>query len=104
MDVSMREALVSITTVSDMVKAFQNEDIAGICSRRWCGPKGGFAPPAAIAVPSPWPAVRTGSGHALGFINARTGPAGFSSRSQHAHLCTRQSFLFMDERLVTGSG
>ena len=53
MDLSVREVLAGITTVRDMVKAFQAEEHAGGCSKPWSGQPVEFARPAAIAAPSP---------------------------------------------------
>jgi hypothetical protein len=74
MDLSVREVLVGITTVSDMVKAFQDEDH---CRRLL----------EAMVCP-------TGSEPDLGSTSARTAPAGFSSPSPPARPCMRPSSRF----------
>lgn len=53
MEVSVREALLGITTVRGMVKVFQSEDHCRRLLEAMVWPKGRIAPAAAITAPLP---------------------------------------------------
>jgi hypothetical protein len=65
MEVSVRDALLGITTVSDLIRAFQDEDHCRNVLEALAWPNGRiFVRAAAIAAPPHWPSGGRGLGRA----------------------------------------
>jgi hypothetical protein len=94
MELSVREALSGITTVRELVRAFQSEDRCRYLLEAMVWLTGRICPACGYRRSIALTGRENGKRADPGFTNAQVELAGSSSRSQPARPCTRRSFRF----------